>query len=155
MEGHPSVEGSPKSCMKLSQIWVAYFRVIYMGNPTDARLPSLLTVTLLVWGHRAKLRVKKKKDPSESYIWKYPISLSHIWLRKALEPKGQIVDCCTTAWIPYWGVGLASKHSSRYLHYPWNLAPRSLASLRSRPSGSATIHSVLFGLMSFAKPDMA
>ena len=25
---------------------------------------------------------------------------SHVWLRKAPEPVGQIVDCCTTGWIP-------------------------------------------------------
>ena len=25
---------------------------------------------------------------------------SHIWLRKAHEPEGQIVDCCTTGWSP-------------------------------------------------------
>ena len=25
---------------------------------------------------------------------------SHVWLRKAPEPVGQIVDCCTTAWSP-------------------------------------------------------
>ena len=25
---------------------------------------------------------------------------SHVWLRKALKPEGQIVDYCTTGWIP-------------------------------------------------------
>ena len=34
-EGHPSFEGSPKKCMTLSQIWVAYFTWVTLKMQDD------------------------------------------------------------------------------------------------------------------------
>ena len=43
-----------------------------MDHPENSGWPPPLTVTLFVSGHRAKLRLKKKKGTRESFIWKYP-----------------------------------------------------------------------------------
>ena len=42
LESYPPFEGSPKNCMKLSQIWVAYFTTLHWLNPTLIEAKSYL-----------------------------------------------------------------------------------------------------------------
>ena len=50
-----------------------------------------------------------------------------VWLRKALEPEGQIVDRCTTGWSPPgWPVFIAGKYASaKLLSWKWTYITRS------------------------------
>ena len=70
---------------------------------------------------------------------------SHLWLRKALEPKPQAVDCCNTT----------CSLTIRYKMLP-NSSNFTRKNILRAPTSSATIHNLPYGVWvrSFAKPDM-